>query len=313
MTQDELKLVFDALKQCTTYAFAGGLGVRATAHTDALAILEKALAQPEQNIAALVEGMEVSIDVSTGDHDSGNRLFGVVDLVQENQGSKHGLILLVQEPEANFKEALAQPEQESVLIDGVAYTIPSKVAAEILGLHLDLLQLKQEQEPVQDDHQAFIDSLPTDGNDKMFMQIDHWARESYKRHQSSVRGQAVTAADAYDSHIVWAVLRWAKENTPPQPEQEPVAWMYELIIDGEVCNVECTNVNWNPEYQPFGRAGIDFVEGGKVTKTPIYTAPPQHTWVGLTVEEIAACCMESTTTQLSFYNAIEAKLKEKNT
>jgi hypothetical protein len=40
--------------------------------------------------------------------------------------------------------------------------------------------------------------------------------------------------------------------------------------------------------------------------------PPQRTWVGLTVEEIAACCMESTTTQLSFYNAIEAKLKQKN-
>jgi hypothetical protein len=50
--------------------------------------------------------------------------------------------------------------------------------------------------------------------------------------------------------------------------------MYELIIDGEVCNMECTNVNWNPEYQPFGRAGIDFVEGGKVTKTPLYTTPP---------------------------------------
>jgi transcription elongation factor Elf1 len=41
--------------------------------------------------------------------------------------------------------------------------------------------------------------------------------------------------------------------------------------------------------------------------------PPQRTWVGLTVEEIAACCRESTTTQLSFYNAIEAKLKERNT
>jgi hypothetical protein len=39
----------------------------------------------------------------------------------------------------------------------------------------------------------------------------------------------------------------------------------------------------------------------------------QRPWVGLTIEEIAACCMESTTTQLSFYNAIEAKLKEKNT
>jgi elongation factor P--beta-lysine ligase len=63
-------------------------------------------------LEALVTGMEVSIDVSTGDHDSGNRLFGVVDLVQENQRSKHDLILLVQEPKANFKEALAQPEQE---------------------------------------------------------------------------------------------------------------------------------------------------------------------------------------------------------
>ena len=45
MTQNELKLVFDALKQCNIFAYAGGLGVRATAHTNALAILEKALAQ----------------------------------------------------------------------------------------------------------------------------------------------------------------------------------------------------------------------------------------------------------------------------
>jgi hypothetical protein len=59
-----------------------------------------------------------------------------------------------------------QPEQEyeSVLIDGVAYTIPSKVAVEILGLHLDLLQLKQEQEPVawtwdtQSQHDGFLDA-----------------------------------------------------------------------------------------------------------------------------------------------------------
>jgi hypothetical protein len=43
-----------------------------------------------------------------------------------------------------------------------------------------------------------------------------------------------------------------------------------------------------------------------------FPTQPQRTWVGLTVEEIAACCMESTTTQLSFYNAIEAKLKHKN-
>lgn len=39
----------------------------------------------------------------------------------------------------------------------------------------------------------------------------------------------------------------------------------------------------------------------------------QRPWIGLTIEEIAACCTESTTTQLSFYNAIETKLKERNT
>jgi hypothetical protein len=76
------------------------------------AVKQAALAQPAQepkDIAELVEGMEVSIDVSTGDHDSGNRLFGSVTLVQENQGSKHGLILLVQDPEANYK--IATPQQ----------------------------------------------------------------------------------------------------------------------------------------------------------------------------------------------------------
>jgi hypothetical protein len=103
----------------------------------------------------------------------------------------------------------------------------------------------------------------------------------------------------------------------PAPVQEPVAWMYELIIDGEVCNVECTNVNWNPEYQPFGRAGIDFVEGGKVTKTPIYTTPPaQRPWIGLTDEEIEQGCKESWVTEQAFQSAVwwaEAKLKEKNT
>jgi hypothetical protein len=89
----------------------------------------------------------------------------------------------------------------------------------------------------------------------------------------------------------------------------PVAWMYELIIDGEVCNVECTNVNWNPEYQPFGRAGIDFVESGKVTKTPLYTTPPaaQRTWVGLPDDDVYLLAHPR------LARAIETKLKEKNT
>ena len=73
------------------------------ANLDRIPLFTKEALAQEQDIAALVTGMEVSIDVSTGDHDSRNRLFGVVDLVQQSQGSKHGLILLVQETKANVK------------------------------------------------------------------------------------------------------------------------------------------------------------------------------------------------------------------
>ena len=126
----------------------------------------------------------------------------------------------------------------------------------------------ESQEPVQDDHQAFIDSLPTDNDDKMFMQIDHWARKSYKRHQSLVRGQAVTTADAFESHIVWAALRWAKENTPPQrTKQEPEAWMYQEYRDDD-------QFGWRDE--------IQFVQPPNDPNyfrniVPLYTHPPQRT------------------------------------
>lgn len=51
----------------------------------------------------LVTGMEVSVDVSTDEETASNRYYGKVDIVQENAGSPKGLILLVQNPEPNFK------------------------------------------------------------------------------------------------------------------------------------------------------------------------------------------------------------------
>jgi hypothetical protein len=80
-------------------------------------------------------------------------------------------------------------------------------------------------------------------------------------------------------------------------EQEPVAWVAEDVCEGQYIDGRPRKIWWECE---------------KGVGTAFYTHPLQRTWVGLTVEEIAACCMESTTTQLSFYNAIEAKLKEKN-
>jgi len=60
-----------------------------------------------------IEGMEVSVDVSTGEHDAGHRYFGTVSEVMDNRDSKHGVILLVQNPEPNFKVAQAPNAQQA--------------------------------------------------------------------------------------------------------------------------------------------------------------------------------------------------------
>ena len=79
-------------------------------------------------------------------------------------------------------------------------------------------------------------------------------------------------------------------TTPPQPEQEPVAWM-----EGE-------SVYWhtNPSLNDWIRAN----------GTPLYTAPPQRTWVGLTgFEQKELMAMNARDAVF----ATEAKLREKNT
>lgn len=74
--------------------------VRAALHHD----LEK-LNQPVSqtyNLPELIEGMEVSIDVSTCDADAGNRYFGTVTEVSELDTAKNGYILLGQDAKPNF-------------------------------------------------------------------------------------------------------------------------------------------------------------------------------------------------------------------
>ncbi|EPW2752083.1 DUF551 domain-containing protein [Escherichia coli] len=54
------------------------------------------------NLPELIEGMEVSIDVSTCDADLGNRYFGTVTEALELDTAKNDYILLVQDAEPNF-------------------------------------------------------------------------------------------------------------------------------------------------------------------------------------------------------------------
>ncbi|HAJ6679099.1 ead/Ea22-like family protein [Escherichia coli] len=67
-----------------------------------IAELEDEPVSQTYNLPELIEGMEVSIDVSTCDADLGNRYFGTVTEVSELDTAKNGYILLVQDAEPNF-------------------------------------------------------------------------------------------------------------------------------------------------------------------------------------------------------------------
>ena len=89
----------------------------------------------------LITGMTVSVDVSTGEHDAGNRLFGeVTEVMEYDQGSdKHRVVLLVQSPEPNFKVAPAAPAVDAALNALIAdvRALPTLRASEIDGEESD--------------------------------------------------------------------------------------------------------------------------------------------------------------------------------
>ncbi|EMZ6447645.1 ead/Ea22-like family protein [Salmonella enterica subsp. enterica serovar Bareilly] len=80
----------------------GKLRVELEAAKKRIAELEAEPVSQAYNLPELIEGMEVSIDVSTCDADLGNRYFGTVTEASELDTAKNGYILLVQDAEPNF-------------------------------------------------------------------------------------------------------------------------------------------------------------------------------------------------------------------
>jgi hypothetical protein len=127
----------------------------------------------------------------------------------------------------------------------------------------------------------------------------------------------------------------------PQPNQEPVAWMY-VNQDGECEQIEYEAPPDDPSVTPLyiippqrPWVGLDALEnvykiiidwdecGGKRSRrelarriVDLYAAPPQRPWVGLTEIEIVDIEAEELTSAssetFSFARAIEYKLREKN-
>ena len=103
-----------------------------------------------------------------------------------------------------------------------------------------------------------------------------------------------------DSECGTADLEAHIKEALAQPEQEPVAYI----------NIEQRKLEWAYKYMSWDTPTVV-----NLPKIPLYTTPPQRTWVGLTNDEVnnfAAGCHLGNSVQGAIYKA-EAKLKEKNT
>ena len=86
-----------------------------------------------------------------------------------------------------------------------------------------------------------------------------------------------------------------------QPEQEPVAWMFQHDETGRMNYVSNDGI-----HDPTMFLGIN---PRYALVCPLYTTPPQRTWVGLTDEERQDIALE---VPIDAVLITEAKLKDKN-
>ena len=106
--------------------------------------------------------------------------------------------------------------------------------------------------------------------------------------------------EPYSAEVARRTITAIKEALA-QPEQEPLAW---------ISTGPATMIHWTSDKPAYGD---DWV--------PLYTTPPQRTWVGLTKEEIAEfdTWHDNREEEVGWCNPseivayIEAKLQEKNT
>jgi hypothetical protein len=116
--------------------------------------------------------------------------------------------------------------------------------------------------------------------------------------ESTLREISDIGQEAHTDHPMRHWDRTCPACVAEAEKQEPVAWMTNSEQD----------------------VTVEFLFSHVQTpmhKIPLYTTPPKREWVGLTAEEIYNCWQsavdENGFTKRKVYDAIEAKLKEKNT
>ena len=139
-------------------------------------------------------------------------------------------------------------------------------------------------------------------------------RELMQQALEALEQSVSTCFDQYSHHEVMSrpehfmnrAMKALRERLA-QPEQEPVAWMFEDDED-----------NGHKTFQqspPSPEAVAYLAKWNRPAWVPLYTTPPQRTWVGLSEKEMYKLWLtvDEETDRMAFGKAVEAKLKEKNT
>jgi len=120
--------------------------------------------------------------------------------------------------------------------------------------------------------------------------------ENYEETEQALK-ETLLAATAQNSKwpekFIYKIVPVEVTAPHSKSEQKPVAWMDEY---GDVLSA-------------------NVVDGNGLRNIPLYTTPPKREWVGLTEEEITEIRLksfDSIATNHEVYEAIEAKLREKN-
>ncbi|CAB4175882.1 hypothetical protein UFOVP996_64 [uncultured Caudovirales phage] len=126
---------------------------------------------------------------------------------------------------------------------------------------------------------------------KIQVKQEPWRESASDYERGVIDGRQMQAQSSVDKAV----------NRMAQPEQEPVAYLSNKR--------QRLNIELKPQ---------TFVEIPTVTdwEMPLYMKPPQRTWVGLTEQEQGAIMEDLNTHGTNLYpfaQAIEAKLKDKNT
>jgi len=118
--------------------------------------------------------------------------------------------------------------------------------------------------------------------------------------------------EPYSAEVARRTITAIKESLANEALEKMAENARELGLDYEPEPVPVAVVRWNDIGHISWRTHVMLSDD-----TPLYTTPPQRTWVGLTDDEIlsisAECAASHQHMDIHFARAIEAKLRSKNT